>query len=244
MKKTIFVFVLILLMSASVNAFAADDVSLDFIDSQWSERNLYPEWYGGRYLDDAGRLTYVIVKGYEDELGAFLSENAYVVKERSYNTLLRTLDEITREWMSVQSADEPVCIQSAWLDEVNNIIVVEFYIGSDKVEEMRERMIQHFGGLIDTSTTNDLISLDSKLMDKVDNTWIWFTSVAMMMVLAGTLLVWRKRSSLVLVRQAVGGGTENATTAINTKETLSTIKAATITPDDSVFNRIMRDIKK
>ena len=243
MKKTIFVFVLILLMSASVNAFAADDVSLDFIDSQWSESNLYPEWYGGRYLDDAGRLTYVIVKGYEDDLGTFLSENTYVVKERSYNTLLRTLDEITREWMSVQSADEPVCIQSAWLDEVNNIIVVEFYTGSDNVEEMRERLIQHFGGLIDTSTTNDLITLDSKLMDKVDNTWIWFTSVAMMMVLTGTILVWRKRSSLVLLRQAVGGGTENATTAINTKETLSTIKEASITPDDSVFDRIMRDIK-
>ena len=244
MKKTIFVFVLILLMSASANAFAADDVSLDFIDSQWSESNLYPEWYGGRYLDDAGRLTYVIVKGYEDDLGAFLSENAYVVKERSYNTLLRTLDEITREWMSVQSADEPVCIQSAWLDEINNIIVVEFYIGSDKVEEMREQLIQRFGGLIDTSTTNDLISLDSKLMDQVNYSWIWYSSVAMMMVVAGAVLVWRKRTSFVYARQTVGGGIVEDAAPMNNREVLSAVKAAALTPDDSVFNGIMRDIAK
>ena len=245
MKKTIFVFVLILLMGASVNAFAADEISLGFEDSQWSESSLYPEWYGGRYLDDNGTLTYVIVKGYETELADIMSDHgyAYIVRERSYNMLMRTLDEITREWMAVQTSEEVVCIQSAWLDEINNCIGVEFYTGSDKLDVTRERLLQHFDGLINTTTTDSLIELDSKLVDKVSYTWVWFTSAAMM-ILAGTALVWRKRTSFVYARQTVGGGIAEDASPMNNREVLSAVKAATITPDDSIFDGIMRDIAK
>ena len=248
MRKTIFVFfiALVMLMSISVTALAANEISLDFLDTEWSESNPYPEWYGGRYIDDNNSriLTYVIVKGHEEEVGAFLSENTCIIKEHSYNTLMRTLDEITREWMSIQTSDEIVCIQSAWIDEVNNIITVEFYTGSDKVEDTRARLTEHFGALVNTSTTDDLITLESKLVDRVDNTWILFTVVAIMMALIGTAFIWRKRTSLVYARQAVGSGTIEETSTMSTDAVVSAVKEATITPSESVFEGIMRDIRK
>ena len=245
MKKTLFVFalILILIMGTSVTALAADKLSLGFEDSQWSESSLYPEWYGGRYLDN-GTMTYVIVKGYETELAELMNDHgyAYIVRERSYNTLMRVLDEITREWMAVQTSEEVVCIQSAWLDEINNCIAVEFYTGSDKLDATRERLLQHFDGLINTTTTDSLITLDSKLVEKTDYTWVWFSSVTMMMVLAGAVLVWRKRTSLVYARQTAGGGVIADTHSMSNDETVATVKASTVTPKDSVFERIMKDI--
>jgi len=250
MKKIFIIFALILMMSASLNVFAAEEISLGFEDSQWSENNLYPEWYGGRYIE-GGKLTYVITKGHEAELSEFILNEgyAYVIGEHSYNTLLRVLDEITREWMSVQTQDEVVCIQSAWLDEINNCIVVEFYTGSEKLDATRERLLQHFDGFINTAVTDDLITLDSKIMDstlngKTNYTWIWLTAIIMVTLLAGTFLVWRKHTSLVYARQTVGGGIIEETASVTNKEVLSAVKAATITPSDSVFNGIMRDIVK
>lgn len=243
MKKSFFmiVFFLVLLSCNTVSVFAANETSLDFLNNEWSKDNLYPKWYGGSYLSN-GTVTYVVVSGYEKTLSSdFLNTHNYVIKNHSYNELMTTLEEITEEWMSTQPKNEVVCLQSAGLDVMNSRISVELYTGSDKVDSMKKRLYDHFGDLINISTTNGLIIPVSK---KLNQYWLWIIFMPIIILAFGTFFVWRKYTSYHYSIQTAGNGVVEGSNSISITETVSIIKAATITPSDSVFPKIMDDIEK
>jgi len=76
--------VIMTLFLLSFNVLAAGSVTVDV--EEWEENNSYPDWYGGRYIDDSGKLVLVIVEGYEDILPEDFGEKySYVIKKYSFN---------------------------------------------------------------------------------------------------------------------------------------------------------------
>lgn len=241
MKKIFFVFVCSLLIFSclSVNVFASNNSSLNFLNKEWTKDNQYPEWYGGRYLDK-GKMTYVVVEGYENDVDSFLKADECVIKSHSYNTLMITLNEITNEWIKPQPKNEIVCLQSAWLDEINNCISIELYTGSDKVDSMRKALYDRYGDLITVGTTDSLIQ---NLTQPEQHNYYWLFTVFVLIMAMGMFIFWRRQTSRKTALQMVGGGIIESPHQINTKEIVSAIKSATLIPNDGIFERIMIDIE-
>jgi|GEM_PF-5289978 len=272
MKKTLLAFGLILLMlGTSLTAFAAGE-ELRFADTDWSEQNPYPDWYGGRYLNDEQVLIYVVVSGFEDEAAPLVG--TYVTAPHSYNTLMTTLNTITTELMATQTAEETVCIYSAWLDEINNCIGVGLYSGSERADDMHKLLGQRFGGLVDVAITDDLIATDILKSDigaitgmgaitegvvpatggslssqctgapRGYDYWFWIVSISAILLVTGALLIreQRKRGRFRLFAFQANGG-EFSSTRMGTPEAVYVIKTSTVTPDDAVFEKILGDIE-
>ena len=242
MKKIVSLLALCLLMlpCISLNAFAADNNSLNFLNKEWSKENLYPDWYGGRYLDN-GKMTYVVVDGYQTQIATILLPDSYVLKKHSYNKLMITINEITDEWMSTQPKNETVCLQSAALDEINNCISIELYTGSDKVDTMRNALYDQYGSLITISTTDSLIQLTTK--PEQQNFYWMFIAFALLAII-GMFLIWRKQTSRKMAMQTVCGNIIESSHTISMAETVSAIKSETVSPNNRVFEQIMNDIEK
>ena len=240
MKKIISVVVLCLLLlsTVSVNVFAADSTSIDFLEQEWSKESQYPDWYGGRYLDN-GQMTYVVVEGYESQAEEVLKQNRYILRTYSYNQLMLTLTEITNEWMVAQSQNETVCLQSASLDEINNCISIELYTGSDKVDSMKKALYERYGNLVVISTTDDLIEMIGGL-EQQNNYWL-FISVILIVVM-GMFIIGRQQSIKVAL-QTVNGNVIDGSRKISMAETVAEIKLSTVTPNDDVLENILKDIK-
>ena len=239
MKKIISVVVLCLLLlsTVSVNVFAADSTSIDFWEQEWSMESQYPDWYGGRYLDN-GQMTYVVVEGYESQAEEVLKQNRHVLKKYSYNQLMITLYEITNEWMGAQSPNETVCLQSASLDEINNCISIELYTGSDKVDSMKQALYERYGNLVVISTTDDIIEMVGGL-EQQNNYWL-FVSVALIVIMG--MFIISRQPSVKVALQTANGNVIDGSRKISRAETVAAIKLSTITPNDEVFGNILKDI--
>jgi len=239
MKKIISVVVLCLLLlsTVSVNVFAADSTSIDFWEQEWSMESQYPDWYGGRYLDN-GQMTYVVVEGYESQAEEVLKQNRHVLKKYSYNQLMITLYEITNEWMGAQSPNETVCLQSASLDEINNCISIELYTGSDKVDSMKQALYERYGNLVVISTTDDIIEMVGGL-EQQNNYWL-FVSVALIVIMG--MFIISRQPSVKVALQTANGNVIDGSRKISMAETVAAIKLSTITPNDEVFGNILKDI--
>ena len=232
---------LLLFSLLPINTFAVSDVSLDFLKDAWSKENLYPDWYGGRYLTNHQEMVYVIVAGYEDQVADIIHPpSRFVVKKYSYNKLMATLNEIGEEWMKTQPNNEVVCLQSAGLDEFNNCIAVELYTGSDKVATMRTALTEHFGALISVSTSDSLI--ETALLTTNDHIYWFFISVALAALIV-LFFLWRKQTSSKKVWQLSNGDVDETSYTVVTAGVVSAIKTDIVTPDACVFETILRDIE-
>lgn len=189
MKKLISVIMALFLLSISV--LAADSVVVDV--EKWEENNSYPEWYGGRYQDESGKMVYVIVEGYEDILaGDFFKKNTYVIKKYSLNQLRKVQEEIGEQWMS-NNADGEICVIATGINEISNQVDVTLYTGSSKIEEAREQLYQKYGDMISIDVSNTLIRA---LPGKPPKSFGWLPVAAIgiaAVVSAGTIFLWRRR---------------------------------------------------
>lgn len=236
MKKILVWFVLLSLLFSFAGT--AKEVSLAFLSREWTQEQAYPEWYAGRYLDEKGNLIYGVTKEHAALLPeGFLQDHFCDLKQYSYNDLMRTLHEITEDWMSVQPAEETVCLQSAALDEVNNCISVELYSGSDRAAETEQRLLARFGDKIRVSVTDELYRL---LTEDISGkraslkTWGW-----LFLLLPLSLLLLRpRRASPCPAGAAAPGG------AMGYAQTAALVKKGISVPGDSVFLGILKKIEE
>ena len=230
--------------SAATSSLAAGDSPLAFLEVPWTEDHLYPEWYAGRYIGDGKVLTYVVVEGYEAQAIEALGGAYYVVEDDSYNVLMFTLDEITFEWMDTQPKDEVVCLQSAWLDEVGNRVGVELYTGSERVEEMREALLDRFGSLITVGVTDSLIEFKTAAVvpsSAKNQFYRWFLLVPLIGVMG--FVVWRRRMARSLSLQTAEGVVAGSR-KMSSAEVAQLVRSSKVSPGADVYERIAEEIER
>ena len=241
MKKilTMIISLMLCLAAIAAPATAAQDPNLAFTDTPWSDKNPYPEWYGGRYIDIETRrgMTYVVVEGYEETAAAILGDIPYVVKPYSYNELLITLDEITNRWMIPHSSDDPICLQSAGLDEINNCIYVELYTGSPKVPAMRDALIAYFGPRVCVTTTDSLIQFTTAHYIESGTPYqAWMIAAVFLLGIIALVVILRRTEDRQKIYVTAHGDTVLMKDSSNLIE--QRLRAAMETPDPETLEKI------
>jgi len=181
--------VIMTLFLLSFNVLAAGSVTVDV--EEWEENNSYPDWYGGRYIDDSGKLVLVIVEGYEDILPEDFGEKySYVIKKYSFNQLKKVQEEIGEQWMATNS-DGEICVIAAALNEFDNRVDVTLNSGSSKIEEVRGQLYQKYGDMISIEVS-DYPLLISQPPERFD--WLPIAALGIaMVVLAVAFFLYHRR---------------------------------------------------
>ena len=236
----------IFLISGSMfNVAAANGDSLEFLTKDWSENNLYPEWYGGRYIDDNGNMTYVIVIDYEDKLSAdFLNSHHYTFKKYSYNELMMAYRKISSEWMENQPSDDAPYIYIISLDEIINCISINLNPENSKVEIIKKQFEEDFDDLVNISTENNF-SVPTLLYEIPPNKsgfGIWVGFIMIIFIITGALFIFRRYYSHCNVKQTNEDIIVDFSHQNNMAKNVLIIKTNTETPSDSLFDNIMNNI--
>lgn len=247
---------LFVLSGASFGA-AAAEASPAFLDSEWSTETPYPEWYGGRYIEN-GKLIYVLTAGEEESVPAgFRDSHSCVVRPNSYNTLRRTLDALTAEWMPA-APDETVFVQSAGVYEKQNTVMVEIFCedgeteaetaeNREKAEVIKARLLETYGGVAEASVTNARIVPVSGVAPPDTTNRLYFLLLPALLALlflsgAGVFLYRRRRTALGVRRPAEGPmETADRRPPRSFSETEAAVRERTLTPSPALFDRIRKD---
>ncbi len=259
LSSLLFLLTLLIVSGCFVGA-AEPEASLAFLNREWSEETPYPEWYGGRYIEN-GTMTYVLVSGEEASFPAgFQDSHSCVIRANSYNTLRRTLDKLTG-WMQ-PGPDDTVFVQSAGVHEMENIVGVEIFCENDgadtenvenaeKAAALKTRLQAAFGEVVEVSITGSRIVLVNQI-DGVQPpyhsmNWLYFLLLPALLTLllltgAGVFLYRRRRTALG-VRQLADGKVEAAEGPPRRfSETVAAVRKTALTPSPALFDQIRRDI--
>ncbi len=236
---------------------AAAEAPPAFLDSEWSAETPYPEWYGGRYIEN-GKLIYVLTAGEEESVPAgFRDSHSCVVRPNSYNTLRRTLDALTAEWMP-SAPDETVFVQGAGVYEMQNTVKVEIFCedgeteeetaeNREKAEVIKARLLETYGGLAEVSVTNARIVPLSGVAPPDTTNRLYFLLLPALLALlflsgAGVFLYRRRRTALGVRRPAEGPmETVGRRPPRSFSETEAAVRERTLTPSPALFDRIRKD---
>ena len=241
---------LLFLSAAALPIFAAGADTLAFPEESWSAEQPYPDWYGGRYWENT-RVVYVIVAGHEAQ-AALLPDDAYfVVKPHSYNALMTVLEEVGRDRLGKPSVDETPYVYSAGIDESRNCVPIQLYVEAeqmdakkDKVEALSNALHARYGTMVSVSVTNELVSYVTVLsplpQNPLQQASFWLFAAFALLSISLVFLFLRKQTADRKALQLADGGADGR--VLRRAEAVYAIRSASLSPADSVLERILADI--
>lgn len=105
-------------------------------------KNVYPEYYGGVYIDDDNNLNVLVIEG-KQEMAIPLEEMGILLKpcQYTYNELNEAMNQINSFMIAHPTGILFKNFLSAFIDEMQNIVVVELYEHIPEYKDMFKEFI-------------------------------------------------------------------------------------------------------